>query len=511
MPTKVIMPQMGESIFEGTITKWLKKVGDKVARDEPLFEISTDKVDSEIPSPASGFLTEVLVPEGQTVQINTVVAVIDGAASKGEAPAADTATQAGPVESAPALERPPAQVEKPMEAEPAAPSEPAPAEKPSAAPVETRPVEPPPQPPAEPKPVEKPAAPPPAETKAKPGPTISAMPVRDIRTSPLVRRLAREHNIDLSQIRGTGLEGRITKQDILGYLQQRGEGYAVAAAAVAGPEEFEEQRTERVPGVQAAAPAPARPPVERVAAPSPTPAPAPVPPRFAGETETVTMSPMRKAIAEHMVLSKRTSAHVYTVFEVDMTSIVQLRDRNKDEFETREGIKLTFTPFFVKVLVDTVREFPIFNSSASGDTIIQKKPINVGIAVALEHGLIVPVVKDAHLKSFTGLALAIADLAERARTKRLKPDEVQNGTISVTNPGPYGSLFGTPIINQPQVAILGIGGIEKRPVVINDAIAIRSMVYLSLGFDHRVIDGAVADQFMARLKARLESWSQWVD
>lgn len=505
MATKVIMPQMGESIFEGTITKWLKKVGDKVARDEPLFEISTDKVDSEIPAPASGVLAEILVPEGQTVQINTVVAVINGTAAR-QAPAAETAVTAGPIETAPPLEPPAAQVEKPPEAEPAPQGAPAPAEKP-AAPVEVRPVEP---PPAESQPVGKPAAP--AETRVKPGPTISAMPLRDIRTSPLVRRLAREHNIDLSQIRGTGLEGRITKQDILGYLQQRGEGYAVEAAAVTGAEEFEEQRAEEMPGAGAAVPAaPAKARVEPVAPLPPSPAPAVIPPRFAGETETIAMSPMRKAIAEHMVLSKRTSAHVHTVFEVDMTSVVQLRDKHKDEFEKREGIKLTFTPFFVKALIDTIREFPVFNSSVSGDTIIQKKPINVGIAVALEHGLIVPVVKDAHLKSFTGLALAITDVAERARTKRLKPEEVQNGTISVTNPGPYGSLFGTPIINQPQVAILGIGGIEKRPVVVNDAIAIRSMVYLSLGFDHRVIDGAVADQFMARLKARLESWSRWIE
>ena len=497
MPTKVIMPQMGESIIEGTVTKWLKKVGDKVGRDEPLFEISTDKVDSEIPSPASGVLTEILVSEGQTVQINTVVAVIDGAASKGEVPAADSSVKAALADAAPGVEKPLAQIDRPPEARPAAPSEPA------AAPAGIRLVGPPPSPVAdEPKPMEKPSVPPPAEIKAKPGLAISPMPVRDIRTSPLVRRLAREHNIDLSQVRGTGVEGRITKQDVLGYLQQ-GEGRVAEEAALTAPEEFEERRAEGVPG--AAAPASAG------AAPSPTPVPAPVTPRFAGETETITMSPMRKAISEHMVLSKRTSAHVHTVFEVDMTSIAQLRQAHKDEFEKREGIKLTFTPFFVKALVDTVREFPVFNSSVSGDSIIQKKPINVGIAVALEHGLIVPVVKDAHLKSFTGLALAIADMAERARTKRLRPDEVQSGTISVTNPGPYGSQFGTPIINQPQVAILGIGGIEKRPVVINDAIAIRSMVYLSLGFDHRVIDGAVADQFMARLKATLESWTRWIE
>ncbi len=500
MPTKVIMPQMGESIFEGTITKWLKKVGDKVARDEPLFEISTDKVDSEIPSPASGVMSEILVTEGQTVQINTVVAVIDEAASKAQGPAADTVTK--PVEFAPALEKHPPRAGEPIE-EASRQEMPEPA-------VEATRVEPFVAPQPQPKAAEKPAAPPPAEPKVKPGPPISQMPVRDIRTSPLVRRLAREYNIDLSKILGTGIEGRITKQDILGHLQQRGEGY-VAAAAAAGPEEIEEQRAEEKPVIEAAISTPtvpARPAVSVEAAPA-VPPPAPGQLRFAGETETIAMSTMRKAIAEHMLVSKRTSAHVHTVFEVDMTSIVLLRERYKDEFEKREGIKLTYTPFFVKALVDTVREFPIFNSSISGDSIIQKKSINVGIAVALEHGLIVPVVKDAHLKSFTGLALAITDLAERARAKRLKPEEVQNGTISVTNPGPYGSLFGTPIINQPQVAIMGIGNIEKRPVVVDDAIAIRSMVYLSLGFDHRIIDGAVADQFMAQIKTRLESWKQW--
>ncbi len=223
------------------------------------------------------------------------------------------------------------------------------------------------------------------------------------------------------------------------------------------------------------------------------------------------MTPMRKAIAEHMVLSKRTSAHVNTFFEVDMTPVVALREKQKAEFLKREGIPLTYTPFFAKALVDVVREFPIFNASVSGDTIVYKKPIHLGIAVALESGLIVPVIRNAHLKSFTGIALSIHDLAERARTKRLKPEDVQNGTISMTNPGSYGGLFATPIISQPQVAILGVGTIEKRPVVIQDAIAIRSMVYLSLTFDHRVIDGAVADQFMARLKERLQGWSQWID
>jgi 2-oxoglutarate dehydrogenase E2 component (dihydrolipoamide succinyltransferase) len=470
------MPQMGESIFEGTITKWLKSIGDKVGRDEPLFEISTDKVDSEIPSPAEGILTEILVPEGKTVQINTVVAVINGEGAAAGKPAAPE-----------------------VRAEPAGPPAPSAAPKleeaKSSAPVSSPAAE---MKTPEPKPIPTPME------QAKPLSPSSIQPL-DIRTSPLVRRMAREYNIDLSKVHGTGLEGRITKQDILDFVGQR----STAVAAPAPPEPAPSAPSP--PEVEL--PRPAVPESARaVVAPQPERAePRAEMPRFAGETEVAPMSPMRKAIAEHMVLSKRTSAHVHTVFEVDMTSIVALRERFKDEFEKREGVKLTFTPFFVKALVDTVREFPVVNASVSGESIVYKKPINVGVAVALENGLIVPVVKDAHLKSFTGIALAINDLAERARTKRLKPDDVQNGTISITNPGTYGALFGTPIINQPQVAILGVGGIEKRPVVINDAIAIRPMIYLSLSFDHRVIDGAVADQFMARLKSRLQSWTQWID
>ncbi|HYK90779.1 MAG TPA: dihydrolipoamide acetyltransferase family protein [Acidobacteriota bacterium] len=467
MSTKVIMPQMGESIFEGTITKWLKKVGERVGRDEPLFEISTDKVDSEIPSPAEGILTEILVPEGKTVQINTVVAVINGEGAATGKPA--------PAEKWAAPDEPPAP--------PAAPR------------LEVvRPAVGAAVPAAEIKIPEPAPAPPPVEP-ARPVSAPIIQPL-DIRTSPLVRRMAREHNIDLSKVRGTGLEGRITKQDILDYVEQLAKGTGIPS-----------------PAAPAASPAPE--PARVVAAPQPAPA-APVEPRaerprFAGETEVVPMTQMRKSIAEHMVFSKHTSAHVHTVFEVDLSSVVALREKYKDDFEKREGIKLTFTPFFVKALVDTVREFPIVNASVSDNTIVYKKPVNVGVAVALDNGLIVPVVRDAHLKSFTGIALAINDLADRARTKRLKPDDVQNGTISITNPGSYGALFGTPIINQPQVAILGVGGIEKRVIVINDAIAIRPMVYLSLSFDHRIIDGAVADQFMARLKSRLQSWTQWID
>jgi pyruvate dehydrogenase E2 component (dihydrolipoyllysine-residue acetyltransferase) len=511
MTTKVIMPQMGESIVEGTITKWLKKVGEKVGRDEPLFEISTDKVDSEIPSPAAGVVTEILVPEGQTVQINTVVAVI-GEAMKEAAVA--PAIAAAPQE---AEEKPAEPVEE--AAPPAAPAPetlpPAPVPSPAAPPATPAPEAPPPVP------APSPAAPPTPRGAAVVQP-------RDIRTSPLVRRLARENSIDLSEIRGTGLDGRITKEDVLSYLEQRTKKAEAATVPPAAPPAPEAPVTEPQPETPPVAPppAPAAAPEVRPAArieapppvmtaeapPAPPAAPQPVEPApFYGEAETVTMTQMRKTIAERMVASKRISAHVNTVFEVDMTSIVQLVEKHKQEFERREGVKLTYTPFFVKALVDTVREFPVLNCSVSGDKIIYKKPVNVGVAVALEAGLIVPVVKDAHLKSFTGIVLAVADLAERARTRRLRPDDVQNGTISITNPGIYGSLFGTPIINQPQVAILGVGGIEKRPVVVNDAIAIRPMVYLSLSFDHRVIDGAVADQFMAKLKTRLQSWTAWVD
>jgi pyruvate dehydrogenase E2 component (dihydrolipoamide acetyltransferase) len=449
MSTNVIMPQMGESIFEGTITKWLKKAGEKVKRDEPLFEISTDKVDSEIPSPASGVVREILIPEGKTVQINTVVAVIESVD--------ETAASAPAVKEIPAATVPAPAAEAALLTPAAAPSS-----------------------------LPEPVAPAPAASQAAPVEMKEKVQLliqpRDIRTSPLVRRIARENDVDLAQVKGSGLEARITKEDVMNFIEQR-KSAAAAPAVSAEP-------------VPAAAALPAADPGQ---------------PKFFGEAEMVPMTAMRKSIADHMVASKRISAHVNTVFEVDMTSIAALREKHKEEFEKREGVKLTFTPFIIKALVDTVREFPIMNCSVSGDSIVYKKPVNVGVAVALETGLIVPVVKDAQLKSFTGIALAVNDLAQRARTKRLRPEEVQNGTISVTNPGIYGPLFGTPIISQPQVAILGVGGIEKRPIVINDAIAIRSMVYLSLTFDHRVIDGAVADQFMASLKARLQTWSQWID
>lgn len=463
MTIKVTMPQMGESVFEGTLTKWLKKPGDLVQRDEPLFEISTDKVDSEIPSPASGILAEILVAEGKVVQINTIVAIID-----------EQADGAGEITGASAAKKELSVADLAVEEESVGGVHlSAPAAQPT---QEPRPVR-----------VNVPDAP---DARA---PQIN---MQDIRTSPLVRRLARENNVDLSSVPGTGLEGRITRDDLIAYLGRR------SASGVSGPqpparEEAARESYSTIPTSEAQT--------------MPAGAGVAATPRFMGESESIPMSPMRKAISEHMVLSKRTSAHVNTVFEVDVSSVVRLRETYKAEFEKREGVSLTYTPFFAKALIDVVREFPILNTSVVGDMILYKKPVNLGIAVALDAGLIVPVIKDAHLKSFTGLALAIHDLAERARTKKLKPDDVQNGTISMTNPGSYGSLFNTPIINQPQVAILGVGGIEKRPIVIDDAIAIRSMVCLSLTFDHRVIDGTVADRFMAKLKMKLQSWTQWTD
>ena len=423
--TKVIMPQMGESIFEGTVTKWLKKEGDKVQRDEPLFEISTDKVDSEIPSPAAGTLQKILVKEGQTVQINTVVAVIGDGAAK-------------PAEVAPPREEAMAPVKE--KAEPPTKEGPAPVAGP-----------------AEP---EKPEG-------------------EGVRSSPLVRRIAKEHGVDLEALagKGTGIEGRVTKADILSFIEQGG---------VRQPQ----------------APRPAAPP--KPTAPAP---PGPQPVTFTGDVERVPLTTMRKAISEHMVMSKRTSAHVTTFFEVDCSRILKAKDRLKPEFE-RSGVRLTVTPFFMQAVVHALKKFPIVNASLDGDTIVYKKAINIGIAVNLEWGLIVPVVKNADEKNLLGLARTINDLGERARNKKLSPDDVKDGTFTITNPGQYGAVTGTPIINQPQLAIMGMGGIKKRAVVIDDAIAIRPIIMLSLSFDHRVIDGATADMFMAEVQKHLENWEE---
>jgi len=433
--TDVVMPQMGESIVEGTLTRWLKKTGDKVERDEPLFEISTDKVDTEIPSPAAGTLGEVLVQEGQTVQVNAVVARID---EGGGAAAASNGAGA-----APAVPPPP--------------------------PVQAAAPPPPPPPPAAAAPVAPPPPPPPAAVAEEPKEATGLL-------SPLVRKMARENNVDLATVSGTGAGGRITKEDVESAIQ----GKAAPAAKAPAP---------------VAAPAPSTPigqaqPVAR--------------------NRVEPMSNMRIKIAEHMVASKRISAHVTTVHRVDMTRVAKMRAKHKEGFAAQYGMSLTFLPFVARATVEALRTFPIVNASIDGTNIIYHNEINLGIAVALENGLIVPVIRNADEKNVVGLQRSIVDLAARARARQLKPEEVQGGTFSITNFGSFGSVFATPVINQPQVAILGVGTVEKVPVVIDDAIAIRSQCYLALTFDHRLIDGALGDQFTGRVKAVLENWSEEV-
>ena len=446
MPTDIIMPQMGESIVEGTITKWLKKPGDKVQRDEPLFEISTDKVDAEIPAPASGVLQEIKVTEGTTVGVNTVVGTI----------AADGEAAAPPAKAAPAAPAPPAKEEKKEEKKPAAAALPAPVA----------------------------ATPPPQESEDE-----------EARSSPLVRKIAREHGVSLSQISGTGLGGRITKQDIMAFIDRQGSQPArVGTDAFVRPAERSEAPQ---------SPAPASP-----AAPL---APHPAPAAYPGDL--VPMTNMRKIIAQRMIESRRTSAHVHCMYEVDFTRIVTLRAKHKNAFEQRHGVRLTFMPFFVRAAIIAVQQWPIVNASIEGDNIRYHRQINVGIAVALDWGLIVPVLKNAGDLNFLGLQRGITDLGERARSKKLKPEDVEGSTFTVTNPGQFGAVFGLPIINQPNSAIMGVGGITKQPLVVtdkegNDSIAIRSVVHLTLGYDHRLIDGAVADQFMALVKKTLENWSE---
>ena len=426
--TNIVMPQMGESIFEGTITKWLKKVGDTIQRDEPLFEISTDKVDAEIPAPAAGVLTEIKVPEGTTVEINTVVAVIGASTAGAGAPAA-----AATVEKQAAVQ---------PSATPAAASAPS-----SAAPTEAG---------------------------------------EHGRSSPLVRRIAKDNNLDLSKIRGTGAGGRITKEDALAYLSQQGKGSvtpAIASQAVTAAPTLS-----AAPSLTASAPA-------AVSIPG----------------ELVPLSKMRSIIAQRMVESKHTSAHVHSVFKIDMTRIVKIREREKSKYEQRNGVKLTYMPFIASAVVSCLRKMPIVNASLEGNAIRYHQNINIGIAVALDWGLIVPVIKQAEDRSFLGLARGIADVAARARAKKLKPDEVSGGTFTITNPGIFGEQFGTPVINQPETAILGVGGLFKEPTVVtdadgNDSIAVRHIMRLTLGFDHRVIDGADAGKFMAEMKKTLENW-----
>ena len=466
MSVDVVMPQMGESIFEGTITKWLKKPGDKVERDEPLFEISTDKVDAEIPSPSAGVLKEIKIPEGQTVPIQTVVAVIDGAGG-----AAASAPAPAPAVAAPA----------PAKA--------------AAAPVAAKPAAAPPTPPPTPAPAVAPAA------------AASATGTERIHSSPLVRRMAKEHGIDLASLEGTGAGGRITKEDIEAVIAAQS-GMAASAAA------------------PSTAPAAAARPT-----PPPPPAPAPVAaaggpavhgsqfiaalqvgvPReriYFGNYEVQPLSVMRQKIAEHMVASKHVSPHVYSVEEIDMTKVAAIRAKAKAEFEQRYETKLTYMPFFVKAAVAGLRSYPTLNASLDGTNVVLHKEINIGMAVALDWGLIVPVIKGADEKNLLGIQRTLNDLAERARSKKLKPEEVQEGTFSITNPGVFGGLFGLPVISQPNVGILGLGAIEKRPVVVDDAIAIRSMCYVTLSYDHRVVDGAIAHQFLHKVKETLENWSE---
>jgi pyruvate dehydrogenase E2 component (dihydrolipoamide acetyltransferase) len=446
MSVDVIMPQMGESIFEGTITKWLKKPGDKIERDEPLFEISTDKVDAEIPAPAAGVLREIKVNEGQTVPIQTVVATIDAAGAG------------------------------------AAASTPAPAKAEAAQPAQAQPKSEPPKPAAAP-----PASQPQAASAAPPQKPANGDKVR---SSPLVRRIAREQNIDLSQVPGTGAGGRVSKSDILASV-----GGATAAPS-AGPG--------AAPAQKPAVP----PPTGGALAGGALETAFPREKMYFGHYEVQPMSTMRQKIAEHMVLSKRVSPHVYSIDEADVTEIVKLRTKTKDKFERESGTKLSFMPFFMRAAVEALRAFPTVNSSVDGTNLVMHKDCNIGIAVALDWGLIVPVIKNAEEKNFFGLARAVTDLADRARAKKLKPEEVMESTFSITNPGVFGGLFGLPVINQPNVAILGLGAMEKRAMVIEDAIAIRSMIYLTLSYDHRAVDGAIAHQFMGHVKHTLENWTE---
>ena len=426
--TNVVMPQMGESIAEGTIVRWIKKVGDQVDRDEPLFEISTDKVDAEIPAPAAGVLTDIKVKEGETVPVNSVVAVIGGAGEAASAPEAPAARR-----SEPAL--PEAAAGQPEVAPAAAAAEAGDeAEDDDAHPFDGAQGEP------------------------------STDDLRRQRSSPLVRRIAKEHDVDIRLIKGTGISGRVTKQDILGFIDS-GKG----------------QRAPALGGAAISAFAP-------------------------GESvKVVPMSVMRRKIAEHMVLSAHTSPHVYSVYEVNFARVAAVREARKAEYEAA-GAKLTYTAFIAKVIVDALRQFPMVNASIDGANIVYKQEINLGIAVALDNGLIVPVIRKADEKNLLGLSRAINDLAARARAKKLNPDEVQQGTFTITNPGIFGALYGLPLINQPQVAILGVGTIEKRAVVIDDAIAIRPTCHLSLGYDHRLIDGADAGRFLTFVKERLEKF-----
>ncbi|NDQ58236.1 MAG: 2-oxo acid dehydrogenase subunit E2 [Acidipila sp.] len=504
MAVDVIMPQMGESIFEGTITKWLKKPGDRIERDEPLFEISTDKVDAEIPAPSAGTLKEIKVAEGQTVPIQTVVAVIEaegGAAAPSKsaaapapvaasAPANTSATAAAPssggaakTEAAGAKSSTaPATPPKPEPASPAEPRGAAATAAPGDTALSTKPA-----PGAAAQSAGKQAsAPAPAAAPAGANAARDSGDGRKIRSSPLVRRLARESNVDLAGVPGTGAGGRVSKHDILGAIESGGSSAAAPAAR----------------------PSPAMPATGGTPAGGTLETAVPREKMYFGHYEVQPMSNMRQKIAQHMVASKRVSPHVYSIDEADMTKIAKLRGQVKDEFEKRYGVKLSFMPFFVRATIEALRAFPALNTSVDGTSVVMHREFNIGIAVALDSGLIVPVIKNAEEKNFLGIQRAVTDLADRARTKKLKPEEVTESTFSITNPGTFGGLMGLPVINQPNVGILGLGAIQKRAVVVDDAIAIRSMVYLTLSYDHRSVDGAIAHQFLHKVKTVLEEWNE---
>jgi 2-oxoglutarate dehydrogenase E2 component (dihydrolipoamide succinyltransferase) len=455
----VIMPQMGESIAEGTLSRWLKKVGDAVKRDEPIFEISTDKVDAEIPAPNAGVLAEILVTEGQTVPVQTIVARIEtevGAGVVSSAPAPVGAGAAPTVGSGASAGRgagaPP---EKQAAAAPSSPQHPT-------------------------------VAPPPSGPRSPNGNTFEDR-VRT-RSSPLVRKMAAEHNIDVGGLQGSGIAGRVTKRDLLSAIESGG------------------APTRQSPARPAAAPS--------MHVPGGTDAHGPLPEPWPGDV-VEPMSVMRQRIAEHMVVSRRTSAHVTSFMEIDFTRIARIRSKHRARFEAETGQKLTYMPFIIRSVVDGLKAFPVMNASVSGTNVILRKQYNIGVAVALDWGLLVPVIRRAEDLSLSGITRALNDLAARARAKKLAPNEVQDGTFTITNPGVFGSLMGTPIISQPQVAILGVGAIEKRPKVIpgpdgEDTIAIRTCAFFSISFDHRIIDGAVADQFLAFVKKTLESFPEAV-
>ena len=450
----VVMPQMGESITEGTVSKWLKAVGDNIEKDEPLLEISTDKVDAEVPSPAAGKLLEIKVNEGETVEVGAVLALVgaEGAApegsgqkAEGSAPAAATATQAAAAS-----------------ASSTAPAPPAP-------------------PPASPQSA--------IRTPQSGNGDVSVEDLRRTKSSPLVRKIAQEHGIDITRIEGSGISGRVTKNDIMSFIE---------TGAALRPQDLLRKDAPVAPAISAPAAKPS------------TYTPAPI--TASAEDRVEKMSVMRKKIAEHMTFSKQTSAHVTSVYEIDMTNVAKFRNANKAAFESRYGTKLTYMPFIFQAVTNAIRKFPVVNSQVDGENIVYKGDINLGMAVALDWGLIVPVIKKADTLSLSGLALAANDLADRARMKKLNPDEVQGGTFTITNPGVFGGLFGTPIINQPQVAILCIGTIEKRPKVFtspegDDYIAIRHMAYFALTYDHRIVDGADAEKFLSYMKEFLENGS----